>query len=41
MPRTTLRYAIEHLDATERAHYLGLGRAPRPPHEAIRQETDA
>lgn len=24
MPRTTLRYAIEHLDPMERAHYLGL-----------------
>lgn len=24
MPRTMLRYAIEHLDVTERAHYLAL-----------------
>ena len=24
MPRTALRYAIEHLDADERQHYLGL-----------------
>lgn len=24
MPRTTLRYAIEHLDADQRRHYLGL-----------------
>lgn len=24
MPRTMLRYAIEHLDVPERAHYLGL-----------------
>lgn len=24
MPRTALRYAIEHLDANQRAHYLGL-----------------
>jgi 3-methyladenine DNA glycosylase AlkD len=27
MPRTALRYAIEHFDQTERQHYLGL----RPP----------
>ncbi len=26
MPRTALRYAIEHLDKPARAHYLGLGR---------------
>jgi 3-methyladenine DNA glycosylase AlkD len=24
MPRTTLRYAIEHLDPQDRAHYRGL-----------------
>lgn len=24
MPRTCLRYAIEHLDAAQRAHYMGL-----------------
>ncbi len=24
MPRTTLRYAVERLDAPERAHYRGL-----------------
>jgi 3-methyladenine DNA glycosylase AlkD len=28
MPRTTLRYAIEHFDSTERQHYLSLPRAP-------------
>lgn len=26
LPRTALRYAIEHLDKPARAHYLGLGR---------------
>lgn len=26
MPRTTLRYAIEHLDPDQRAHYRGLAR---------------
>jgi 3-methyladenine DNA glycosylase AlkD len=26
MPRTTLRYAIEHLPAEQRAHYMGLKR---------------
>jgi 3-methyladenine DNA glycosylase AlkD len=26
MPRTALRYAIEHLDPDTRSHYLGLGR---------------
>jgi 3-methyladenine DNA glycosylase AlkD len=24
MPRTTLRYAVEHLDTAQRAHYMGL-----------------
>ena len=24
MPRTALRYAIEHLDKEQRAHYLGV-----------------
>ena len=27
MPRTALRYAIEHLDPEERRHYLSLRRA--------------
>lgn len=27
MPRTTLRYAVEHLGADERQHYLGLRRS--------------
>lgn len=35
MPRTALRYAIEHLDKEQRAHYLGLKqrgrRRARPP----------
>lgn len=29
MPRTALRYAIEHLDVDERSHYLGLAGSPR------------
>ena len=24
MPRTELRYAVEHLDEPQRAHYMGL-----------------
>lgn len=27
MPRTTLRYALEHFDAEPRAHYMGLAKA--------------
>jgi 3-methyladenine DNA glycosylase AlkD len=27
MPRVTLRYAMEHLDAEQRAHYMGLKKA--------------
>lgn len=27
MPRTTLRYALEHFDAEARAHYMGLAKA--------------
>lgn len=29
MPRTTLRYAIEHLEPETRQHYLKLGRETR------------
>jgi 3-methyladenine DNA glycosylase AlkD len=29
MPRTALRYAVEHLDAAERSHYLGMRAAAR------------
>jgi len=29
MPRTTLRYAIEHLDRKQRDHYLGMKKAVR------------
>lgn len=29
MPRTALRYAIEHLDRKQRDHYLGLKQAGR------------
>jgi 3-methyladenine DNA glycosylase AlkD len=29
MPRTALRYAIEHLEPAEREHYLGLKRTTR------------
>lgn len=28
MPRTMLRYAIEHLDQTQRSHYLSLRKSP-------------
>jgi hypothetical protein len=27
MPRTMLRYAVEHLDEEERKHYLGVRKA--------------
>jgi 3-methyladenine DNA glycosylase AlkD len=30
MPRTTLRYAIEHFDPTERQHYLAIPRQREP-----------
>jgi 3-methyladenine DNA glycosylase AlkD len=30
MPRTCLRYAIEHLDPKRRAHYLSLKKEPKP-----------
>jgi hypothetical protein len=31
MPRTALRYAIEHFDSSERQHYLSIPRrAPAP-----------
>jgi 3-methyladenine DNA glycosylase AlkD len=29
MPRTMLRYAVEHLDKEQRMHYMGLKRAAR------------
>jgi hypothetical protein len=41
MPRTMLRDAIEHLDAAEREHYLGLGRPSRAHHDLTSPETDA
>lgn len=31
MPRTTLRYAIEHLDKKQREHYLGLKKSGKSP----------
>jgi len=27
MPRTTLRYAVEHLDAEEKRRYMGMRKA--------------
>jgi len=30
MPRTTLRYALEHFEAPERAHYMGTRKAATP-----------
>jgi hypothetical protein len=30
MPRTALRYALEHVDAQERAHYMGLRKVAKP-----------
>jgi 3-methyladenine DNA glycosylase AlkD len=30
MPRTTLRYALEHFEDQERAHYMGLRKAATP-----------
>jgi 3-methyladenine DNA glycosylase AlkD len=41
MPRTTLRYALEHFEDQERAHYMGLRKAatPRPNENPSRRPT--